>query len=227
MRALRQRLRTAFASVTTPSALAERIQQAASAVRARGEAIRAVARPPRPIVLQLRRHAWQLAAVAAMLLIAVPFIVFFAGPSPATAAPQELAGIHRNNLTGANHRFVEDQPDKMAAYFKEQLGFVPAIPKMNQGMAIRGCCVAHFRDKIAGSYVVNTPHGLISIIVVTDDPASLGLTQQTRQNGLTIWQGGFAKNRMAAVRLGNYTYTAVGEVSQATLDQLLGLLVSD
>jgi hypothetical protein len=176
----------------------------------------------RPFALRLRHYAWPLAAAAVVLAVGIPVAIFLTQPSPAQAAQQELLSIHQHNLSDGHGFYSEDEPNKLAQYFREQLGFVPAMPKLNQGMAIRGCCVAHFRGKIVGSYVVDTPHGVVSIIVVTDTPASIGLA---RREGQTVWEGNLGMCNMAAVREGDYTYTAVGEAPQASLTQLLGLLV--
>jgi hypothetical protein len=223
LRAIRGRLQSAFASVTAPEALRERMRAAAGAGP---EAVALPApQPPRAggaLRSPLRRWAWPLAAAAAVLAAAIPLAIFLNQPSRAEAAQRELVQIHQQNLTDGHGFFSDDEPNKLAAYFREKLGFVPAMPKLNQGMAIRGCCVAHFRGKIAGSYVVDTPHGVVSVIVVTDPPASIGLA---RREGQAVWEGNLGMCNMAAVRVGDYTYTAVGEVSQPSLTQLLGLLV--
>jgi anti-sigma factor RsiW len=224
MRAVRGRLQSAFASVAAPSALAERIQAAASGS---GETTTpsAPVSARRPLILRLRRYAWPMAAAAAILALAVPLVVFLSGPSSVQAAQQELVNIHRQNLAEGHSFYSEDEPEKLAQYFKEKLGFAPAMPKLNQGMAIRGCCIAHFREEPVGSYVVDTPHGVVSIIVVTDQPSSLGLTRKSGHAGQPVWEGNLGMCNMAAVRMGDYTYAAVAEVPQHQLTQLLGLLV--
>ena len=121
--------------------------------------------------------------------------------------------------------FSDDKPASLARYFKDKLGFAPAMPKLNQGMAIRGCCIARFRGQIVGSYVVDTPRGLISIIAVRQKPAELNLANPVQQNGLTVYRGAFATNQLAATAVGDYTYCAVGEVPSQSLVELLGLLV--
>ncbi len=168
-----------------------------------------------------------LAAAAAALVIIVPLIAYFASTQPAQAAAAELAQIHQNNLAH-HHAFInEDDPAKLAGYFKTQLGFTPAMPRMGQGMAMRGCCVAHFRGGVAGSYVVDTPSGPVSIIVVRDRPGELGLKDVSLRNSQSYYQGAFAHCNLVAVRLGDYTYCAVGtsSVPHEKLTELLGLLV--
>lgn len=223
LRAVRGRLQSAFASVGVPPALAERIRAAASVSHDANMPSAAVS-APRPPILRLRRYALPLAAAAAILVLAVPLVVFLSGPSPVQAAQEELVGIHQQNLAAGHSFYSEDDPEKLARYFTEKLGFAPAMPRLNQGMAIRGCCIAHFQEKIVGSYVVDTPHGVVSIIVVSDRPEAVGLSRQADRNGQAIWAGHMSKCNMAAVRRGDYTYAAVSEVSQEQLVQLLGLL---
>lgn len=72
-----------------------------------------------------------------------------------------------------------------------------------------------------GSYVVETPRGPISIIVVPQEPQAMGMTEHAEAGGKTFWTGAFAKNSMVAVCLGGYTYCAVAEVPQELLTQIL------
>ena len=92
-------------------------------------------------------------------------------------------------------------------------------------MSLRGCCITHFRDKPVGSYVVDTPRGVISVIVVTDTPKALGMKEELYQGGHTYWGESFAKCQMMAVRIGANTYCAVGEVPRHLLTDLLVQLV--
>lgn len=224
LQAVRQRLQTAFASVQTPPSLSKRIEAALrDGPDSAMSAVKAVSR--QPMALRFRRYSWHMAAAAALILAAVPLFVYFAQPSPAQAAQQELVNIHRHNLAGSHGFYSEDEPAKLAHYFKDQLGFEPAMPKLNQGMAIRGCCTARFNEKIVGSYVVDTPHGVVSIIVISDSPEAVGLSRQDGRDGKPIWTGHMTLCNMAAVRMGGLTYTAVSEIPQDSLIQLLGMLV--
>ncbi|MFB3892109.1 MAG: hypothetical protein ACE15C_08820 [Phycisphaerae bacterium] len=234
IRAVQARLKSAFEGAAVPAGLHERIAQALDGpaqaaqtdFRQTSPAVPATA--ARPVLAFFRRRVVQaISAAAAVIAVAVILAVYFSGPTSAEASQKELVNIHRMNLSEGHDFVAEDEPAKLAQYFRERLGFTPLLPRLNQGMAIRGCCVAHFRGEIAGSYVVNTPHGLASIIVVTDEPASIGLTAtRTLADGQTAWTGALGMCNMAAVRMGKYTYTAVGETSVDSLTQLLGLLVS-
>lgn len=103
----------------------------------------------------------------------------------------------------------------------------PHAPEPPTGLALRGCCVQHFRGRETGSYVVDTPNGVISAIVVTDDLDELGMTDCFVSNGCRFGKSAFAKNRTVGVRIGHYTYCGVGEVSYEYLTDLLCQLLAD
>jgi hypothetical protein len=227
-RAITGRLRTAFASIKASSVLAERI-------RSRLNTATEPAMTAQPIqdthlgnhIKRLKRLWPTFAAAAAVLLILVPLSLYFGAPSSAEAAQAELVRIHKENLA-ADHEFMsEADPEKLAAYFKDKLGFNPRLPELDRGMALRGCCVRHFRGRIVGSYVVDTPEGVMSIIVVTDKPESLGISSRFAKDQQTYWKSSFAKCNMVSVRIGNYTYCAVDEISHEYLAELLSRLVPE
>ncbi len=170
-------------------------------------------------ILPFKKIAWP--AAAAALIIAAIVGIYFAGPQPVMAAPEELVKIHQSNLLNNHEFYSESNPEKLAEYLKNVLGFSPSLPVPGQGMALRGCCVAYFRGQVAGSYVVDTPEGIISIVIVKDNPDSLGMDSKFEQNNHVFYKGFFAKNSMVVTRLGNYSYCAVGEISQEYLTELL------
>jgi hypothetical protein len=214
-RAICARLRASFALVHADAALAERLRGAGDLRAAAGHA-----RPSK--VHHLSRFAWAtLAAAAAVILIAVPAVIYLTTANPASAAQAELVKIHAGNLAPHHEFFTEADPAKLADYLKTQLGFEPAAPRVGQGMAIRGCCLAHFKGEHVGSYVVDTPRGPISIIVMPQAPEALGMHEKLQAGGKTFWADSFARNSMVAVRIGNYTYCAVGEVPHDLLTQIL------
>ncbi|MHC4494238.1 MAG: anti-sigma factor family protein [Planctomycetota bacterium] len=220
-KAIAERLRSAFGSVQASPALVDRLRQ-----KLRASATAATTDGPVQRVSP-RRHRWQiwpgLAAAAAVLIVLVPLSLYFGSPSAARAAQAELVGIHHENLGPDREFFSDAEPEKLAEYFKNELGFSPAFPCTGHGMAIRGCCVAHFRERIAGSYVVDTPQGVISIIVVTDTPKSMGMSRMLEKTraGQACWKASFARCSMVTVRLGDYSYCAVGEISHKYLLELI------
>ena len=217
--AVRSKLRATFGNVRASDDLLQRVKEAAQDPVA--------AQPAQPALRLRFRPLWRpLAAAAVFLLAAVPLAVYLSHPSAAAAAQEALVEIHRHNLSPPGEEFfTADNPAAMAAYFQEKLGFRPAIPRPGEGMALRGCCVQHFRGKVVGSYVVDSPEGVISVVVVTDLPETLGMHRQVRYGGRTFGAGSFARNNMVTQRMGQYTYCAVGEAPATLLAELLSRLV--
>ena len=221
-KAIATRLRSAFSDVQASDELTEQIKKRLS-VRVR----RSVS-PPKVNPMRLFPHShWRYWAATAAALIAIPFIVMLSAPSQAMAAKAELVKIHTHNLDPDHTFFSESDPRKLANYFKRSLGFNPLMPQTGQGLALRGCCVKHFRGKETGSYVVDTPDGVMSIIVLTETLDDLGMDEKFERSNYTFGKTTFADNNMVSVRIGHYTYCAVGEISGEYLTNLLVNLVTD
>jgi hypothetical protein len=224
-RAMAARLRSAFASVKAGPVLAERIRSRLNAAAAPATTIQLIRH--KGVHHHIRRLWPALLAAAAVVAVLVPLSLYFGAPSAAQAAQAALVRIHRENLAAGQEFVSETDPGKLAAYFKDKLGFNPRLPQLGRGMALRGCCVRHFRGRIVGSYVVATPQGIVSVVVVTDKPESLGISSRFTKGRQTYWKSTFAKCRMVSVRIGSYTYCAVGEISHEYLTALLSKLVPE
>ncbi len=220
-RAMRGRLQSAFASVHAGADLVEGIvdklryapvETAPKASIGRGR------------ILHFARWAMPLSA-AAVVLITVSAFLLFTGPEPAEAGMAELYRIHQHAMSPHTELFSDADPASLADFLKTELGFAPAIPKLGAGMSLRGCCVTHFGDEPVGSYVVDTPRGVMSVIVVKETPKSLGMKTPVRRGDHTYMAGSFAMCKMVTVQLNGYTYCAVGEVSVEYLTDLLEQLV--
>ncbi len=217
--AVRARLRSAFSSVRAGGALIDRIRARLSAmdgdVQAEPRAVLSFPRLVRPIM-----------AVAAALLIAIPLAVYLAGPETASAAEAELYEIHQHGLSPHADLYAHADPEELANYLKERLGFKPALPRLGAGMSLRGCCRAHFGEKPAGSYVVDTDRGVISVVVLKESIDRVDLPNALSDKGRAFRGGSFAKCQIVAVELDGYTYCAIGEVSYEFLADLLRRLVN-
>jgi len=198
-------VRRSFGSLRANGALADRVRAALDGPPAR--------------VIRLRRLI-PLAA-AAVLTIAAGVTIWALRSEPLRAG---LVDIHCEHLSEGHEFHTDADPAKLTAYMTDRLGFAPAMPKLGQGMSLRGCCFAHFRDRPVGSYVVDTPRGPISVIVVSETPETIGITETLQLRGRNYGVGSFARCTMATVRLGDYTYCAVGEVPAEMLADLLGRL---
>jgi len=222
MRAVRSRVRRAFEGLQAPEGLKERIRGRIAGATERGAARPAV-RPVRRF--GLRHWALPAALAAAVLLVAIPAAIFFWSTEPAVAATEELYRIHQRSISPDNELLTDADPKQLAEYLKTELGFRPAVPRLGMGMKLRGCCIAHFRDKPVGSYVVQTSKGVISVIVVRQPIDSLGMTETVRHGDHTYRAGSFAMCNMAALETGGYTYCAVGAAPYRLLAELLSQLV--
>ena len=225
-RAVRDRLQSAFASVKAGPGLLEQIRRQVDAESGRGGEgkVSAESRGGRSRLLVFR--FWPAMTAAAMLIVVVSVVLHLSAPIPASAAPAELVRIHEHSTSEERDIFTSAEPAKLAEFLKGKLGFAPAMPELGHGMELRGCCVVHFHGRPVGSYVVDTPRGVISIVVVDESPDSLGMTgRSVTRAGRTYRTGSFARCEMAVVRLGQYSYCAVGEVEVDLLVDLLERLV--
>lgn len=219
--AISGRVKRAFSSIEPDEELAEAIRRKLSAQSlSNGDA-----------KLRHRVHAhWRgwvkvVCGAAAAVFVVVPVLFYLMTPSPAVAGQAELVRIHKENLSVHHEFHSESDPEKLAEYFKDRLGFNLYMPVPDSGMALRGCCVRRFRGQIVGSYVVDTPRGVMSVVVVTDPPESFGMEGRFEREGYVYWKSSFAKSNMVTVRIGDYSYCAVGEISHEYLTDLLSRLL--
>lgn len=221
MRALKSHLQSAFANIKASEELAGKIRKQLNTQMAKAHG------SPHS---SMRRFAWSASAAAAILLI-ITIGTLTLRPSAAEAARAELFDIHTSNVAGehnvaGNHEFhTTSDPAELAEYFKEKLGFTPNLPEPGKGMSLRGCCVRHFKDQVVGSYVVDTPQGVMSIVVVADTPESMGMVAGKISKERTFYEGDFAQSNMVAIRMGQFSYCAVGEISHDYLIELLSKLL--
>lgn len=223
-KAIADRLRTAFENVSPKEELIQAIKRQINM-----QSVPSWQRRTKNL-LGFRAHwkGWTAAVSAlAALLIMAPIFLDLTDPSSAMAAQAELVRIHEHNLSGEHEFYSESDPEKLADYFKEKLGFNPRMPDTGHGLALRGCCVRHFQEQVVGSYVVDTPEGVMSIVVVTDDPELFGIDGKFELGGYTYFKSSFAKCDMVTVRIGDYSYCAVGEVSHNYLTELLSRLLPE
>lgn len=224
-RALAGRLRDAFASVEASPALAGRIR---AGIVGSESAVDTVGVLPLRIIPAAHRHLWSgLAAAAAILLIAVPVALYFGTASSAEAAQAELVAIHRKNIRSLGDLIVHDDPNHLARYLSGATRHDPGVTCPVTGDENCTCCVRQFRGRRAASYVIRTPSGLISLIVVLDPPESLGLVPaepMPESNG-PLWRGACEDCHIASIRIDAHSYFAVGKVSHTELQDILHGLV--
>ena len=224
--ALAGRLREAFATVKVSPDFAEQLRNQ----------IQERSKPAQSIKLSDKRglQHWRnrilsgLAAAAVLMIVMIPVGIYVTDAKQAQAAQKALVDIHDMHMNPPEGGLFEnDDPEQLAVYLKEQLGFRPRFPILGQGLKIRGCCVDHFQGDTVGSYVVDTPSGVISIIVVTDTPKELGMKKMnlSTESQYTFWKSSYAHCHMVTVRLDEYSYCAVGEIEHQPLYDILRRLL--
>jgi hypothetical protein len=164
---------------------------------------------------------------AAILMIAIPVSLYLDTSSPVYAAQTELVGIHRQNLVSMDELFAHEDPAELTGYLERETGHAPAMVCTGTGLTMCGCCSRQFRGQAVGSYVVQGPGGAVSIVIVPGGPESLGMTAGGKQlvSGRSVWRSRCEGCNMASVRIGDRSYCAVGQVSQESLDSVLGSLL--
>lgn len=219
--AVADRLRSAFDSIRASDDLTARVRGAAG-----GPALKLVAHRPPPRRSPLR-WAMPAAAAAVVVLSVLAASLLLPPPAPALAAQEELYNIHQHTQSAEAKLHASANPDELAKFLKAELGFDVALPELGAGMSLRGCCVVHFKNQPVGSYVVDTPRGVISVIVVAESLESLGMATGADREGRVYGMGSFAKCSMVAVTLEGYTYCAVGDVDvpHEMLMELLAKLI--
>lgn len=223
-RALAQRLRQAFLSMEASASLADRIR---AGIGAPAEPEAAAGSRVRLIPLYLRRHLWpQLAAVAAILVLAVPIGFYVGTSSPANAAQVALVQIHHTNLDSLGQLVNSSDPNVLCEYLKDRVGHRPAMRCMGSGMNLCGCCVRQFQGRPVASYVIQSNNTPVSVIAVPQTPEALGMTLAEHTTAATrdIWQAQHECCNIAAVRIGEYSYCAVGQIAQDELAAILNTL---
>lgn len=205
-KAMGQRLRSAFGSIGADDELVQKIN--VQSLHKKG--------------LNIKLRPW-LTVAAAIFFVILPLSFHLVKTRSVIANNAGLVEIHLENHEGNREFFTDSDPVKMAEFFKEKLGFSPVGLRTSNGVALRGCCTAHFRGKIVGSYGVETPDGFVSIVVVDETPGSIGMTAIAEKSG--YWRASYSNCKMVAVRRNGYTYCAVGLVPEQSLEELLGRLM--
>jgi anti-sigma factor RsiW len=224
-RAIAERVRRALGSIEAPPALAEQIRARIAAARGPSGLTR---ERVRIIPLYIRRHALSgLAAVAAIVICALAIEFYVDTGAQANAAQVALAGIHHANLDSLGQLVSSDDPRVLRDYLGDRVGHNPAMMCTGSGLNMCGCCVRQFQGRPVASYVVRSERTPISVIAVPEPPEALGMTPTGSKtaSGGDFWQAKCGCCRMASVRIGGYSYCAVGDVPQEELAAVLGALL--
>jgi anti-sigma factor RsiW len=216
--ALARRVRQAFSSVHASGRLAERIRTDLTAREPAAGNVR-----PRIVPLRVRRRLWSaLAAAAAILLVTMPIGFYTYTGAQAKAAQTMLTEIHQINLRSPDQPMAAETNAGVRQHLESMLGEGPVMPCAQSGGTC-SCSVRQFHGRSVPSCLVKGPSALVSIIAVSRSPKALGMTpvagRGASQRG--VWQAQCRGCNMAAIRIGESTYCAIGQVSQ---EELAGVL---
>jgi hypothetical protein len=223
--ATRHRLRAAFASIHAPRDAADRIRRAI--------ATRTADAPGEPAPAERRGRPWLIrhlgalsAAAALVIVVLLVAILQLSQPSLAQAAAAELVRLHQANLAGHSEMVALGSAEQTQAYLAGKLGFTPAVPDELGDRRIRGCCVSRFLGRRAGNFIVDGPHGPISVVVSDANARQLQTDRKISLGGRTFWVCPMQGFYTVAVQEGPLIYCAVGDDEPDRLAALLDGILS-
>ncbi|MFP4054012.1 MAG: hypothetical protein ACLFV7_09130 [Phycisphaerae bacterium] len=226
---LQTKLRTAFGSVNAGDDLRGRI---AAAVAARQEEL--LDRPETQTVSQQQTVLpfpwWKrgvipagAAAAVAVMLLAVWLIhtpgVTFASPIEA------LDWMHLKDIEPCRRFTPETDPARLRTFLIDKLGKPAVVPEPQGDLSYVGGCVRALWNKPAASYLLKTANATASVVICGRQPDTFEMPQTTTIQKHTVYTASHGEHRLAAVRLGEWTYTVVGEIDDETALSLLRRII--
>lgn len=212
-RALRDRLRGCFADVAAPAGLADRIRGATEA------AINASAGESRVYRMGPWLRSGLAAAAVLVLALALPYV--FVPQTPIQAAQPQLVHIHEQNLAHEAGFMPAEDPCRVADHMAAETGHRPRMPDC-EAVNVVGCRVGRLWDRAVGTYLVETADGPVSLVVTADPPEKLALRlPEFTDRDVTFHPCKTDRCNILAVRIGDLTYVAVGQVDHDTLQAVL------
>ena len=206
--AIAQRLRSAFAAIQPPERLIQDIRAQGGETHTRTH-----------MTSEPMRTRWvgRLSAMAAVLLVGL-FVVMSLSPSSAHATQTALAEIHKMSLSGEHALWAQTDPNELADQYQQKLGVPTHLPPFNDKIQLCTCCIQKWKKhSIVGTYLAITEQGNVTVAIVKSLPDALG----EPMSDPAYYQGRKDQCNMVAVRLGEQTYCAVGQVEHRTLQDLL------
>ena len=226
--ALRNRLHKAYASVSMPAGLENRVRAALDAADAETEEppLRVVDAPPRPRVIPLRSRVAAMGAVAAAVLLGVGLLWRISDQT--TANPDrvfqpELRRVHQANLLRNPVDFVRRSEPELRNHLRKTTGVDPILPPTGEDLKLCGCSAATLFDRTVASYVVVlNGRQRVSVVVVETPLEELNFSRLLQHRGHRQAWCHSGDCEMAATRIDDMTYVAIGEgVRHETLAELL------
>ncbi|MFP4052444.1 MAG: hypothetical protein ACLFV7_01105 [Phycisphaerae bacterium] len=218
-RTLRNRLRAACYSQSPDPGLVFRIH--ASIREAEGNSTEGI-RPGR------MRSFWPaVASAAAVLLVVFAARTLLVTPRPAPGGQAKvtqavLAHIHEEHSELGRPSIPFLQREQFVREIKAATGLTPLVPDSDR-FTIRGGGAPIFFGEHAAAYVLGTPHGEVTVVVMRREPRALNFDHcwpVADQDG-RMWACGFQAEKMVARRIGELTYCAVGRLTHEQLSAVV------
>ncbi len=210
-RAVRERLRGAFAGVRADALLAGRVQEA---LRRQGHD----GSSRRVFVYRLIPAA----IAAAALLVLVPTILNVTTPAPAEAGTKDLVRVHEDNLAGKGGFFPASDRDRLLVMFREKLRFDPVALPAGPDVKLQGGCLVRIASRDAAGYLLAVGNSQITVIVTREWPDDLGLACGCGKPHCACYHKGRGGGcNLVSKRIGNYSYTVVGDAPAGQLQSVL------
>ena len=162
------------------------------------------------------------AIAAAVLLVLAPMVLHMLAPSPAAAATRDLVRIHEQNLAGAGGFFPAADRDRLVAVFREKLHFAPVMLPAGPDVKLQGGCLVRIAEREAGGYLLAVGYNQVTVIVTREWPEELGLGCPCGQPRCQCYHKGQCRGcNLVSKRVGDYSYTVVGDAPAARLQGVL------
>ncbi len=219
-RAVRNKLRTAAATIGLPAGLAERIRGELAHARSAEEG-GGGSGGGGGVFNRVIYKVGILAAAAAILVVAGIFVF----STDSATAQARIARIHRSMVAGADGFHAAADPENISERLKGRCSSRIPLPRLEGNCSYAGWRIAQFRGNDVAVVLVEIDGKKVSIISVPDDPDSLHFGRIFRQEGRTWCNCAFEECRMAAVGVTGHTYIAAGEAPHEVLVGLLDRLV--
>ncbi len=218
-RRLRNRLRAACYSQSPDPALAFRVH---GAIR---EAMGESSEGTQPSRI---RSFWPAAAsAAAVLLVVLAARTLLFSPQSAPGGQNKvsqaiLAHIHEEHSEFGRPSIPFRRREQFIRAIKAATGLTPVLPT-SQLYPIRGGGAPIFFGEHAAAYVLGTPHGEVTVIVMRQKPDTLDFDHCWPVDGgqVRTWACGFKTDKMVARRIGGLTYCVVGRLTHSQLSSIL------
>jgi hypothetical protein len=218
-RALQQRLQTAFNSVRPGIHTFVRIQSAVSS---------AGIQPPSDVRHTRPFPRWHVAVSAAAMVLVVLGAAMLLGPganpptepgsAPGKIAQAVLAHIHSETASHPAH--PSEDWTELRGYLAETTGIAPRRVSGSRLRLVGGSRTELFGES-AASYVMQTPQGPVTVVVMRMHPDRLNFDHCREVDARRLWACGFREYRMVAVRVGKLTYCCIGKLDHDKLSQIL------